>query len=355
MIKLAVFVVVTTATLMAGRPAHSETAAPAVATDAPVWISSENPFCDTPWWSRAAKKPDAAADKPGKPEAAEKGGKPGKPGGKPSDGFGRPSVSKVWLMTEDVSGEARCLPRAGGRVEAFGNDLQPVEAKLASGRGCTTVTIDTGIPGRYLLFYKTDRVVRGVRHSLIAKHEKNYIRHGDHGIVPGRGEPDAVAFNLERLPLPDEPLFFRYRSGDLLPLRVTERGQPVAGAVVTLTTGAGWSKRLVSDAEGKVTFQLIRDYYPEWGDFDKNHKERFVVTAQWEGKTPGSYEGTPYSSHRKRVTYAGQFYPETAGYESYAYALIFGTAALILTWVIVYWYRRRRVRPFEEVTFDEKG
>ena len=257
-------------------------------------------------------------------------------------------------MYEDASGEAKCLPGASGTFAAYGNALEKVEAKAVSMRGCTSVTIDTANPGRYLLYYTADRVIDGVRRTLVAKHEKNYVRHGDRGEL-GRGEPDGVSFDIVRIKAADEEAFFRYQSGDTVAFRVLSGGKPVKGAVVKLATGGGWSKRLKSDAEGKVAFQLIRDYFPDWKEFDKRYKERFVVTATWSRDEVGKLGKIPYRRWERTLTYADFFYPENAGYQSYAYALAFGTAAMVLTGVVIYWYRRRRMRPFEEVIFDEKA
>jgi hypothetical protein len=62
------------------------------------------------------------------------------------------------------------------------------------------------------------------------------------------------------------------------------------------------------------------------------------------------YENIKHSS-----TYTSLYYPAESGYSSYAYGLFAATATAILSGFAIYWFRKRRERPFKEVRFDEKN
>lgn len=318
--------VMTAAVLSAAGPAGEvfKAASAEQNAGAPVWIGSENP--------RAV---------------------PGRPTGV-MGGHGRPAGFKVWLLSGDPAKGGRCAARADGTVAVYGNDLQPVEAAAAVKRGCASIQVAAKTPGRHTLYYTTQAVAGGVRYVTSAKYERAYGRHGDKVELRGT-DMTRLPFEIVRLPQEDEGLFTRFYSGDTLTFRTLHEGKPLAGADVTLTTGGGWSKRLRSDANGTVTFTLIKEYFPAWSLFDNRHRDDFVVTASFTEQGVGSVGEVPYGVTRYTTTYPGAFYPEPEGYKSYAYALLFGTGALLLTWTFVYLYRRRREKPFEEVRFDEKA
>jgi len=264
---------------------------------------------------------------------------------------------KLWPLFEDERVSIRCIGEADGTIHAFDPAMAPIAAETATKRGCASIAFPAGRPGVYTLFYTTKTLTGSVLTEHTAKFEKAVGRHGDKPVEgPGTVEtPETVAFDLIRIKEDEEGLFHRFYSGDRLDFRVLLDGQPLKGADVVLKTGSGWVKRIRTGSDGSAAFQLIKEYFPEWGDFDKRHEDRFVVTAAYTRDATGEYGGAPYTQQRYSVTVTDNFYPEPAAYRSYAFALGIGTAALLLTGVFVYLYRRRRHQPFKEVTFDEKA
>ena len=328
MVKSLIAVVMTAVTALAGRP---EGIPPKVsyakAFCTPLWISKENPSAAPKKWGGMAS------------------------GG----GHGRPEGStKLWLVTGGREGKPRGVGSAGGAVTASDNDLQPVDANVSVKRGSAAISVATGSPGLYTIYYAEDGVADGVRCTNSAKYELVHGRHGDK-VALNLTETTALPFEIVRVKSADEGLFSRFVSGDTLTFKAMADGEPQPGAAVTLRTSEGWSRRVVTDANGSASFTLIKEYFPEWNAFDKRHEDRFVVTATWTRETPGELGGVPYEKHRFVTTYPGRFFPEPSSYKSYGYALLFGTAALLLTGIFVYIYRRRRVKPFTEVRFDEKA
>jgi len=268
-------------------------------------------------------------------------------------GYGRPAGFKVWVLTGDPATRGRCVPRATGVVDVYDNDGRSVGAEAVAARGCTTVKVAAAGAGRYTLYYTTGAVRGGVRYVSIAKSDTSHGRHGDK-VVMRDGMTARTSFEIVRLPLEDEGLFTHFASGDTLTFRTLFNGEPKAGVRLLMTTSEGWSRQAFSDENGTAAFTLIKEYFPAWDRFDKRHRDGFVLQAFLTVPEGGSGGNVSYAETRYAASYAGAFYPESEGYLSYAYALLFATAALLLSGIFVYIYRRRRVKPYTEVRFDEK-
>lgn len=211
--------------------------------------------------------------------------------------------------------------------------------------------------GFYNVYLKQQRVVDGRLELAIAKAEvlKHSCREG-HDHVQSKMPPNhapKMPLEIVRERLPKEDFHTRIGYGDELVFRVLTRGEPVADAEVTLHTATGWRKTARSDDEGRVHFTVIRDYFPAWEVFESRHRQAFLATAVFETDGAGQFDGTPYAGTRYVSTLAGHYYPSTRDYRSYAYGLLIGLFALTFTGLGVYLYRRRRMRPFREVHFDE--
>lgn len=153
---------------------------------------------------------------------------------------------------------------------------------------------------------------------------------------------------------PDEKLFTRIVSGDKINFTVISLGKPLPGAQVTMLTQQGWQRKAVSDGNGRVEFTMIRDYFPAWDDFKRRTKESFVVVAETEKAESGTHQGQPYAKVAYQATLSGKYAPTPHDYKSYAWGLGIAVFVLAFGGLGVYLYRRRRVKPFQEVRFDEK-
>jgi hypothetical protein len=206
--------------------------------------------------------------------------------------------------------------------------------------------------------YLTRRQVRDTRlHVSVAKAEvlKHSCREG-HDDVQSKMPPKHLAdipLELVRERLHKEDFHTRLGFGDTVTFRVLAHGAPVAGAEVTLTTASGWRNTVHSDAEGRARFTLVRDYFPDWADFDYRHRQDFLVVATRDTDESGTLDGAPYARTRYQATLAGQYHPSSRDYQSYAYGLTIGLFGLSFGGLGAYIYRRRRTRPFREVRFHD--
>lgn len=211
----------------------------------------------------------------------------------------------------------------------------------------------------YYRVYLTNRKLQGDKLSIsVAKAEVANFGHG------GDEEEQARAMLaprfLESAPIeivrerqPGEKQFFQLKSGDEQAYLVLQKGLPLQGARVRFVSHQGWSKEAVSDEQGRVVFQVIRDYYPQWSEFQKRFKAACLVIAEAEAAESGSYKDQSYSSVRYQATLSGSYQPSPDDYMSYAWGLGIGLLIVLFCGVAVYLYRRRRVKPFQELRFNE--
>jgi hypothetical protein len=164
----------------------------------------------------------------------------------------------------------------------------------------------------------------------------------------------AIPFEIVVDKLWDTNFHLSVSSGDRLGITVLSYGQPVPGATVSLTSEKGWSKRAVTDKEGGVTIQMIRDYYPPlWSRFQRTHRGEFLLTAQYSADQQGSFRGDSYHRARYTTTLPWQYSPSSKDYASYAYGLALGLFGMTVSGFGVYIYRERRRKPYKGICFDE--
>jgi hypothetical protein len=162
-----------------------------------------------------------------------------------------------------------------------------------------------------------------------------------------------IPLEIVRERQPKENFHSRVAYGDTITFLVLAKGDPVAGVEVTLHTRTGWQNRSLSDEQGRVEFTIIRDYFPSWELFESRHRQEFLAVATLQTDEAGSYQGSTYSAASYIATLPGHYYPSSRDYESYGYGLTFGLFGLTFSGLSIYLYRRRRVRPYQEVRFDD--
>ncbi len=223
---------------------------------------------------------------------------------------------------------------------------------------CTAIKFPRRDLGFYNAYYLENRLQDGELRSFVAKAEIRRFEHdADMEYDPVKLGPKSapgVPFDVLRLREPDESFFSRPHSGDTLRLQFLLHDQPVKGVRVTLLTENGWRKTFITDDQGIARIQLIRDYFPKWDDFNRRYRERFLIIARYQEKTPGQLGGHAYERASYTLTFPGRFSPNPEDYRSYAFGLILGTLAFLVAGIAIYFYRRRRVTPFKETEFDEQ-
>jgi len=145
-------------------------------------------------------------------------------------------------------------------------------------------------------------------------------------------------------------------SGDEITFQVLSYGKPAPGATVTVVSDRGWRKTINTDKDGRGSFQLVRDYYPEsWQLFDRTKRGRLRMTARYATDDAGQYGGESYARTRMSSTFAWRYYPAQKEYVSMSYGLSGVFLSMLFCGFGVFIYRDRRKRPYREIEFDEKN
>ncbi|MBU1425081.1 MAG: DUF4198 domain-containing protein [Gammaproteobacteria bacterium] len=270
-------------------------------------------------------------------------------------------AKQVWLRngSEPLGSAYAGTGRESETLTLLGLDGALPDAVMKNENGALKARIELPELGFYNA-YLTQRMVHGdMLHVQIAKAELL------HGTCCAKGIDDEevskpiinanVPLELVRVHYPDEKLFTRIVSGDQVNFTVLSFGKPVAGAKVSMTTQNGWSSSKVSDAEGRVAFTMIRDYYTPWLEFKKYRKQTYLMNADLHVPSKVVADGVVYGSAHYNSTLAGSYYPSPHDYRSYAWGLGISLFVIVFGGVAIYLYRRRRLKPYKEVRVDDKA
>lgn len=272
-----------------------------------------------------------------------------------------PPTRRLWLRAgsdPQNSGFAREDADAPPEILLVRPGGKPEGEPLAREEGKKNLAFELPAQGFYRV-YATARKLQGdTLHVSVAKAEIAHFTHdGDEEerakALTATRVLEAAPIELVRERQPGEKFFFRLNSGDEQTFIVLQKGLPAAGARVRFVSHEGWTKEETSDAQGRVSFQVVRDYFPPWQEFKKRFKATYLVIAETNAAEPGRHQDQPYNGVRYQATLAGSYYPSPDDYRSYAWGLGIGLFIALFCGVAIYFYRRRRVRPFQEVRLDE--
>lgn len=299
-------------------------------------------------------------------DGARSGGSRGGMGGMGGMEMGgeRGGVAKkrLWLRAGNDpqrSGFAQEDADAPAEILLVTPNSKPEGEPLASaGENRAGLSFEMPTQGFYRL-YLTSRKLQGDTLNVnVAKAEVANFGHGGDVEEAARGlqatrYSETAPLEIVRERKPDEKKFFQLKSGEEQVFIVLKKGLPLQGARVRMISHQGWSKEEVSDEQGRVSFQIVRDYFPPWNEFEKRFKATYLLIAEVNATESGKYQDKPYTSVRYQASLSGNYYPSPTDYLSYAWALGVGMAILLFCGVAVYLYRRRRVKPYQEERFHE--
>lgn len=275
--------------------------------------------------------------------------------------FGRgPTVKTLSLRTgaEPLSAKDETLPDSS--IQILANDGARSSTPLVNMGDASRAKVEIQNYGFYNAAVTRKAIHGKFLDVQIAQAEllKGAMAHGGHSDHDPKlfkaTMDDKASFELIREHGPDEKLWTTIRSGQKASFLVRSYGAPVAGARVTLVSQEGWRKTLATDANGRAEFTLVRDYFPDWADFNRRHSGVFLVWAEKEMPDAGVYGGQDYAATRYQASLSGRYYPSPVDYESYGYGVgivVFVTAFAGLS---IWLFRQRRKKSFKEIVFNEK-
>lgn len=322
-------------------------------------------------------------------------------------------VKRLWLRKGEAFGDAAYLEPVSPAFQVLDTKRQLSTPEIANAGGYSAIRFKMPDEGYYNAYYSERSVADGVLHVDTAKAEvlKHNCRLGhnyDRALVQPNAWPDAP-LEIVRLRLPEEDFHSHIRSGNLLKFSVTRQGKPLAGAKVRLETQKGWANTTRTGADGIATFQVIQDNFPveedegsrftgktaaagqadesrradntqtqaggesnkrgkwqakaeqgehsaegnsRWGG--ERHEDQFLVTAEYLADEAGQYQGQAYRRAAYSATMTGSYAPNIQVSQSKSLGLIYASAGFMTLGVGATVYRRRRIKPFKEVGFDER-
>jgi len=242
--------------------------------------------------------------------------------------FGRgPTVKTLTLRAGAEPLVAKGETLANSSVQILSNDGERSTAPLINTSGASRANVEVQNYGFYAAAVTRRAVHGGFLDVQIAQAEllKGAMAHGGHSDHDPKlfkaTMDDKAPFELVREHGPDEKLWTTIRSGEKASFLVRSRGAPVAGAQVTFVSQEGWRKAIVTDANGRAEFTLVRDYFPDWADFNRRRSGVFLVWAEKVTPEAGVYDGQDYAATRYQASLSGRYYPSPADYESYGYGV----------------------------------
>ncbi|MBM4207485.1 MAG: DUF4198 domain-containing protein [Gammaproteobacteria bacterium] len=309
-------------------------------------------------------------------------------------------VKQLWLQQGAGLHDSGLQQAQGGKfhlLDAGGNLMEPV----LEPEGMRFKMPDEGF---YNAYYTEQVLANQVLNIATAKAEvlKHNCRLGhnyDRALVNPH-QWDAAPLDIIRLRLPEEDFHTRIQSGNTLKFRVLHLGKPASGATVKLETEKGWSKTTRTDEQGMARFQIIQDSFAtdetaesgsgkpdadsvkqqrppkSWGnkqaenqehnadhgsqqregrggEHQRHNNDRFLVSATFSSPDVGELDGKPYRQVDYSVAMTGRYTVNIQAAKGTSEALMFSSAGFLTLGVSAALYRRRRIKPFKEISFDE--
>jgi len=290
--------------------------------------------------------------------SGEKSGSGGRPSGRPASRFEsehRPMALRQYFLNG---------PRDNARGFVLHPDLTVSDLALEFGEKANG-SIKLGMAdgphhGANNLYVFDSQVDNG---SLVVRNAKWVTI--QHSCGWGHGEKfndtRQISQSLDTIPLEivvdhiwDTNFHSTVMSGDMINLQVLSYGKSAARARVSIISDKGWRKTVTTDEQGKVSFQMVRDYYPEsWSGFHRTHKGMVKFQADYRVDGSGEFEGQSYQSTNYSATFSWRYYPARQEYTSLLIGLLVAVFAMGLTGGGIYYYRQKRWRGMEKLAWHE--
>lgn len=132
-------------------------------------------------------------------------------------------------------------------------------------------------------------------------------------------------------------------SGDMVTFKTYYKGKPLSGGILRVTTERGWSKTLVTSADGSASLELIRDSYSdETLEEGRKRKEGLLVEASYTMNESGTFKGKTYDRIRYTTTFPLSFYPSPLEYSAKLPGFLSSIGVMLACGLGIFYYRTRK-------------
>ena len=254
---------------------------------------------------------------------------------------------------EKIYKKKQCISKLSFDITAYDSLQKELKTKLVSKKGCDAFSFEVPKNGYYTLLATNKTIKDNILYHRVAKVEYLHGKHGTDDVYKSSlsNPVENTKHTLDLIRLRDaseDSFYYKHATGDILKFKAFLNGKALSNATVTMYTDTGWAKSIKTDKNGIAKFHIIKDYFPEWTEFDRRHKGEFLIALNHTLDSKGEINTQPYESINYTITYPASFYPSDSEYKSYGYGLILLTLTLLVSGIVVYRYRKNRTKPFEE-------
>ncbi len=273
-----------------------------------------------------------------------------------------PATLALWLRQGDSILEAEYPIDTGLdslKTVVLSPSAQEIEYKLAKVDGGLEFTVkgaEEGFYNAYLLGYELDDetlLISTIQAELINHSCRNGHKHVSRSLGPFYGG-DSIPLEIVRTRVRWEDFHTFIQSGDVIEYQILLYGQAIPGVKVTMTTHYGWQKSQISDADGKVAFEFIGEYFGKDKEFHSRDQYHYLLVADYSVTKSGSYLDQPYETIRYQATVSEKYRPATEIYTSTVWALIIMLVTIMVIGISIFIYRRKTSHDYREIVFSEK-
>ena len=166
--------------------------------------------------------------------------------------------------------------------------------------------------------------------------------------------PKTVPAEIVRDRTLSENFHYFAASGDELEYQFLIDGKPVKDAVLSFNTQTGWQKKLLTDKNGKSTFQILQDYFSPWQELNNRKVYNYVIFGETTLAKTGIYNGQEYSFVHYTSSLSDGYRPAKTMYMSMFWAFVVFMVTVIISVAGIFIYKLNRNKIYKEVRFDEK-
>lgn len=273
-------------------------------------------------------------------------------GGHMHGGGGKPSAKKViptkkLYLAYENRGKKALYPTKNISFYVFDKNQTEKDIIEEKSRGKTLYKFEVPGNGYYNLFAIEKTKLNDNNYYKVAKLEFLVGKHGTEDVY-SEDIKKELNQNVSRIDLirikdaNEDSFFYRISMGDTLRFKAIFDNKPLKNALLKIKLQSGWVKSFKTDENGIAKITLIRDYFPNWEEYNKRFKQEFLLTLEHD-----------IGNDKFILTYPAYYYPNKSDYESYAFALTILILTMILAGFIIYRFRKNRTNPFKEPRYVE--
>jgi hypothetical protein len=169
-------------------------------------------------------------------------------------------------------------------------------------------------------------------------------RNGHSGIqkkIDWKSHPEIVDFEIIRNPIHLEDFHTILKSGNEISLLALFMGQPSEKTKINIETSKEWTKKLETNENGEVKFQLITDQFKPI--FHVGKKEFYMlITSSKTIDSLGVYNGQEFSKIIYHASLEQEYTFADETYKSKLWGFIVFFVSVIIISFLVFLYRRKR-------------